>query len=120
MTPVPTALPPSSLPAVPAAPPIMAADPACGTPAQAAAPCEPCAKEKKKATGGLLSKFRIGVGTATPMSCSCLAAEKTFLFGGCRQFFTPGRTCNGGGIEYGPGGLYNHDNCKQVTSFLNR
>lgn len=115
MTPVPVALPPASLPAPPAAPPVMVSNTNCGTPA--AAPCNDC-KGKKK--GGLLDKFLIGSGTANPIGCGCLAAERTFLFGGCKQFFTPGKTCCGGGLEYGCGGIHNQDNCKHVTSFLNR
>jgi hypothetical protein len=122
MVPVPVApavLPPASLPAPPAAPPVMASNPNCGTPAPAAGGCNECKKEKK-ASGGLLSKFLIGSGTATPVSCGCLAADRTFIFGNCKQFFTPGRTCNGSPIEYGPGGLGQADNCKSVGSFINR
>ncbi len=117
LTPAPAVLPPASLPAPPAAPPIMAANPNCGTPAAAA--CNDC-KGAKKAGGGLLGKFLVGPGTASPVGCGCFAAEKTFMWGGCRQFFTPGKSCCGGGIEYGPGGQYNQDNCRHVTSFLNR
>lgn len=117
MTPVPV-LPPASLPAPPAVPPVMASNPNCGTPAVAA--CNTCGKPAKKACGGLLSKFLIGPGTATPVTCGCLAAERTFMFGSCKQFFTPGRTCNGCNIEYGPGGMGYYDNCKNVGSFINR
>ena len=117
--PPPVALPPASLPAPPALPPVMASNPNCGTPA-VAAPCSTCGKSGKKAGGGLLSKFLIGEGTATPIGCGCLAAERTFMFGGCRAFHTPGRTCNGSGIEYGPGGMGYYDNCKSVGSFINR
>ena len=116
----PAALPPASLPAPPAAPPVMASNPNCGTPAAAPA-CNECNKAKKaNCGGGLLSKFLIGSGTATPVACGCLAAERTFMFGGCRSFFTPGKTCCGGGIEYGPGGMGQTDNCKSVGSFHNR
>ena len=115
MTPVPAVLPPASLPAPPAAPPVMVSNPNCGTPAVAAG----CNDGKGKKRGGLLDKFLIGSGTANPINCGCLAAERTFFFGGCKQFFTPGRTCGGSSLEYGCGGLYN-DNCKHVTSFLNR
>ncbi len=126
MIPVPAApvmLPPASLPAPPAAPPVMASNPGCGTPAvvtTAAAPCNTCSKPAKRAGGGLLSRFMIGEGTATPLGCGCLAAERTFMFGSCKQFFTPGRTCSGTAIEYGPGGLGHTDNCKNVGSFINR
>jgi hypothetical protein len=118
MTPVPVALPPASLPAPPALPPVMASNPNCGTPA--AAPCSTCGKHGKKASGGLLSRFLIGEGTATPIGCGCLAAERTLMFGGCKQFFTPGKTCGGCNIEYGPGGMGHYDNCKSVGSFINR
>jgi len=112
-----TALPPSSLPAMPAAPPVMVSNTNCGTPAASA-----CHDGKHSKGGGLLGKFGIGVGTANPVSCGCLASERTFLFGGCKQFFTPGRTCNGSALDYGAGcgGACNQDNCKHVTSFLNR
>ncbi len=119
MIPVPVALPPASLPAPPAVPPVMASNPNCGTPA-VAAPCNTCGKPAKKACGGLLSKFLIGEGTATPISCGCFAAERTLMFGGCRAFHTPGKTCNGSAIEYGPGGMGYYDNCKSVGSFINR
>jgi hypothetical protein len=95
----------------------MAANPSCGTPA-VAAPCADCKAPKR--SGGLFGNLLIGRGTANPIGCGCFASEKTFLWGGCRQFFTPGRTCCGGGLEYGPGGPYNNDTCKHVTSFLNR
>jgi hypothetical protein len=123
MTPLPVAspaaLPPASLPAPPAAPPIMATNPNCGTSA-VAAPCADC-KAPKRAGGGLLGNLFIGRGTATPVGCGCFAAERTFLWGGCRQFFTPGRTCGGGSLDYGCGsGNCQQDNCRNVTSFLNR
>ena len=56
--------------------------------------------------------YRSRVGVATPLSCSCLASERNFMFGGCRAFFMPGLECTscglfGGGcfgpIEYGRG-----------------
>lgn len=115
MSPVPV-LPPSSLPAPPAAPPVMVSNTNCGTPA-----ASPCHDGKHSKGGGLLSKFFIGSGTANPVSCGCFASERTFLFGGCKQFFTPGKTCGGGTQEYGCGdGSCHKDNCKHVTSFINR
>lgn len=116
MTPVPVApaLPPAALPATPAAPPVMYVNPDCGTPASAA--CGDACEKRP----GLFSRFMLGSGTANPLNCGCLAAERTFLFGNCRQFFTPGKTCCGDTLEYGPGGMYKKDNCKNVTSFLNR
>jgi hypothetical protein len=86
--------------------------------------------------------FRIGAGCAMPIGCSNWAAERTFLFGSCRQFFNPGNDCgsssyrfggcngsgypgsggcNGGcgGVNYGGGGKEKHP-CQGVTSYLNR
>jgi len=62
----------------------------------------------------------IGAGTAMPIGCSCLAAEKTFVFGSCSQFFNPGNRCAGGyGVGCGGGGTEKHP-CAGVTSYLNR
>lgn len=103
--------PPAALPA----PPIQYANPACGTPAPA---CDPC-KDPKKSS--LLGKLFIGKGTANPVTCGCLASERTFFFGGCRQFYTPGKTCGGCALDYGPGGVAGGcDSCRHLTSFLNR
>ena len=41
--------------------------------------------------------FKIGDGCASNPGCTNLAAERTFLFGSCRQFFTPGNQCGRGG-----------------------
>jgi hypothetical protein len=54
-----------------------------------------------------------GSGTASPVGCGCCAAEKTFMFGSCSQFFTPGRTCGGHatgikGCGGHCGGLFGH------------
>jgi hypothetical protein len=115
MTPVPPVPAPAALPAYPTAPPIQYANPACGTPAPA---CDP-GKDGKK--GSLFGKLFIGKGTANPVACGCLASERTFFFGGCRQFYTPGRTCGGCALDYGPGGVLGGcDSCRHVTSFLNR
>jgi hypothetical protein len=53
-----------------------------------AAGCNNCGKEAKPA--GLI---RIGSGCAMPHGCSSLAAERTFLFGSCKQFFNAGTDC---------------------------
>ena len=48
----------------------------------------------------LLYPFTIGEGCRMPVGCSNIFAERTFLFGSCRQFFTPGNKCSlfpGGG-----------------------
>lgn len=125
-------VPPVALPGTPPPPAALAgqppvggpivvpAQPGCGTPA----PCADCGSAKPKHS--LLGKAFIGSGTASPAGCSCFAAERTFLFGGCSQFYTPGKTCFGGAKEYGcgngecGGGLGQKDNCKHITSFLNR
>ena len=126
MTPIPLAPPvalPNALPpAYPSAPPpIVYANPTCYTPAVAAAPCaEPKHAKRVGLFGRLGGRLAIGEGTANPVSCGCLAAERTLMFGGCKQFFTPGKTCCGGSLEYGNGGMGTCDNCKHVTSFLNR
>lgn len=113
MTPVP---PPAALPAYPAAPPIQYANPACGTPAPACDTCKDGKDGKRTSVFG-----RLFAGTANPVGCSCLAAERTFLFGGCKQFYTPGKSCSGSTLDYGPGGVYGDcDRCRHVTSFLNR
>jgi len=72
-------------------------------------------------TAGTKSKWYdkcfIGVGTANPIGCGCHASDKTFFWGSCRQFFTPGKTCCGEPTLYnGCGGycgglLGKHGNC---------
>ena len=80
-------------------------------------------------------RFAIGAGTVMPIGCSCLAAERTFLFGSCSQFFHPTNYCAGGfyggGCNFGGsrgaggcnscggGGSEKHP-CQGVTSYLNR
>jgi hypothetical protein len=114
------AQPPAGMVAVPgqplvAQPVVIAAQPGCGTPAPCATGCAAPAKKS--------SLFdRLCGGTANPISCGCLAAERTFAFGSCRSFYTPGRTCNGTAIEYGCGSgeCGPKDNCKHIISFNNR
>ena len=71
--------------------------------------------------------WAIGAGCASPVGCGSCAAEKTFVFGSCRQFFTPGYNCAGGlcghgrslePIIYGPGG-YTEPRCS-YGSYNNR
>jgi hypothetical protein len=66
-----------------------------GCAASVAPDCGGCAKGGH-GKGGLL---RIGAGCAMPAGCSNLAAERTFAFGSCRQFFNPGNDCN---VVHGP------------------
>ncbi len=78
----------------------------------------------------------IGAGCSMPIGCSNFAAERTFLFGSCRQFFNPGNDCGshsnrfggcngtgypgiGGCNSCGGGGNEKHP-CQGVTSYLNR
>ena len=80
--------------------------------------------------------YGIGAGCAMPIGCSNWAAERTFLFGSCRQFFNPGNDCGshagrfggcngtgypgaGGCNSCGGGGKEKHP-CQGVTSYLNR
>ena len=83
--------------------------------------------------GGLLhnGKYAIGEGCKGEAGCSSYAAERTFFWGGCSQYFNPGYKCGscgplGGGLfgkhDYyppGPGGLTNPNPCV-YGSYLNR
>lgn len=100
---------------VPAAP-VVAPAPSgcCGSTAPAAADCggcDPCAeskgRKKHKIADCLFPKSSIGEGCANPVGCGSCASEKTFVFGGCNQFFNPGNKCGhglGGGCGGGSGG----------------
>jgi hypothetical protein len=92
----------------------------------AAGNCASCSSTAK-------SRF-LGAGVVMPIGCSCLAAENTFLFGSCSQFFHPtnycaggfygggcnmGGTAGGGCSSCGGGGRERHP-CQGVTSYLNR
>ncbi|CAN5379897.1 hypothetical protein BH11PLA2_BH11PLA2_44940 [soil metagenome] len=64
--------------------------------------------------------LRIGAGTINPVSCGCLASEKTFMFGSCKQFFNPQNVCGGGCTAGGcgngcKGGLGNRNPCALPT-----
>jgi hypothetical protein len=73
---------------------------ACGNPCDSG--CD--AKGRKHGrSGGLFHKAAIGEGCANPVGCGSCASEKTFLFGGCNQFFNAGNKCGGG---CGGGGLF--------------
>jgi len=72
----------------------------------------------------LLYPVTIGEGCRSDVNCSSFAAERTFMFGSCRQFFNPGNKCNlcnkpAPYTIHGPGGLGNQNNCVYGT-FLNR
>jgi hypothetical protein len=49
---------------------------------------------------GFLKALTPGPGTEMPLGCSCFAANKTFLWGTCKQFFNPTRTCGGAATGY--------------------
>lgn len=98
MTPAPAAqaAPAQTLPAAPAtvhAPATTVYAPAVGC---ADGGCAPAAPAKHR----LLDKLLIGSGTANPIGCGCCASEKTFFFGSCNQFFTPGKRCDGSPTLY--------------------
>ena len=63
-------------------------------------------------------KLLIGGGTINPVSCGCLASEKTFVFGSCKQFFNPTQTCNTGCNGCWP--VDRRTPCQGVTSYTNR
>jgi hypothetical protein len=124
MVPVPVA-PPVGYAPVAAAPVVGHAQPGClasAAPAPVGCAAGDCGGGGGKAKNSLFD--RLFAGTASPVGCGCLASERTFLFGSCRQFYTPGRTCGGVGIAYGcGGGECGHgpkDPCRHVTSFINR
>ncbi len=88
------------------APVIVESAPAAGYPVGVtqASGCSTCG-------GGSSSKgygaFRIGEGCQNTPSCGNWCTERTFLFGGCKQFFTPGQDCTGCGPfggKHGHGG----------------
>ena len=56
--------------------------------------------------------FLIGEGCRMPVGCSSLLAERTFIFGSCRQFYTPGNKCSlfPGGFPCGRG-AYGYGGC---------
>jgi hypothetical protein len=90
------------------------------TPA-AAAGCSTCGSTHM--AGRLVSPLLIGPGCATQPGCTSFAAQRTFMFGSCNQFFNAGNKCGTGncnGTAYGSGGLGAYDNCKGYGSYLNR
>jgi hypothetical protein len=73
----------------------------------------------------LLNPFLIGEGCASPIGCSNFAAERTFMFGSCNQFFNPGNKCSIFSFRScaskacGAGGLGDYNTCN-YGSYLNR
>ncbi len=124
--------PAAPAPAAPYAPAPVAGG-CCGSVAPAPSDCGGCDSGcggKHGARGGLLghlcnSRLAIGEGCANPVTCGTCASERTFLFGGCHQFFSPGNKCGSGhvlgsgcggacgggwGGGCGGGGLLHHGN----------
>lgn len=107
----PGAAPAVVIPAQPAPAPAPVAGGCCGSVAPTSDGCGACdtgcdsAKGRKhhRNGGGLFHRATIGEGCANPIGCGSCASEKTFLFGGCNQFFSPGNKC-GGGLGGGCGG----------------
>jgi len=94
---------PSPMPIPVALPSLAAAAPVFTVPAANCAPvapvvaqgqgCSSCDSKAAAKSPSLFGNLRIGAGTAMPVGCSCPQAEKTFFFGSCNQFFTPGNLC---------------------------
>ena len=82
----------------------------CGSTAPIAAPCGGCESSKgrkhHRSGGGLCHKASIGEGCANPVGCGSCASEKTFLFGGCDQFYNAGNKCGTHGGCGGSGGCH--------------
>ncbi len=139
----PAPLPPSISPIVPASARSVA--PAgcssCGGPVVAygdgcAAPGASLHRAHERNRSSVFGRFLIGAGTINPVSCGCLASERTFAFGSCRQFYNPQLDCfagayarfgshygQGGGGGCGDGGCWPVDRRPPgygVTSYLNR
>ena len=118
----------SPAPLGPPAFPRQTVSPASMTVAAAPGGCSSCGAATVAPAGplaGLHSRFAaspltIGRGCANTPGCGSFASERTFLFGGCNQFFNAGNKCGGGcGSAYGPGGFGDTTPCK-YGSYLNR
>lgn len=76
---------------------------------------------------GLHGKGPIGEGCAMGAGCSSYAQQRTFIWGGCNQFFNPGYKCGGGLFggrncivpPQGQGGIGSNDTCS-YGSYINR
>jgi len=79
---------------------------------------EGCAAPGSRTRHSHASRLFIGAGTINPVTCGCLASERTFVFGSCKHFFNPQLECGAG-----CGGCWPVDRrtpCQGVTSYLNR
>ena len=66
------------------------------------------------------SPLAIGRGCANTPGCGSFASERTFLFGGCNQFFNAGNKCGGGGCGNGSAGGFGDTTPCKYGSYLNR
>ena len=108
--PLPGAAPAVAVPGYPVAAPIAAPVQPGGCCGSVAAPtcggCDSCGRGhghgKWSGLHGRLcsSPATIGAGCASPVGCSNWAAERTFMFGSCNQFFGAGHKC-GHGFGFG-------------------
>jgi len=79
----------------------------------------PVAGKSHDRSRNILGKFLIGHGTINPVSCGCLASDRSFVFSSCRAFYNPISECGSHGcsgcwpVDRRPPGL-------GVTSYLNR
>jgi hypothetical protein len=63
----------------------------------------------KGVLGAVAYPFTIGEGCRNPVGCGTFASMRTFQFGSCSQFYTPGNKCGlcaGGGLFGTPGVIY--------------
>ena len=90
--------------------------------------CSSCGAATAASVGplaGLHSRFAaspltIGRGCANSPNCGTFASERTFLFGGCNQFFNAGNKCGGGGCGGGNAGGFGDTTACKYGSYLNR
>ena len=80
----------------------------------------PSHKAHDRNRGGIFRKILIGPGPINPVSCGCLASERTFVFGSCRQFYNPKLECSGGCHGGGCWEVDRRPPGPGVTSYLNR
>ena len=83
-----------------------------------AAPSVSLHKAHARNRSSVLGNLFIGCGTANPVGCGCLASERTFAFGSCKQFYNPGGECHGGCSSCWP--VDRRPPGPGVTSYLNR
>ena len=104
---------------------------ACGTSIPQGCHCGgaymPSSAQKAGLFGGILGHASIGDGCTMSAGCSSYAQQRTFLWGGCNQFFNPGNNCGGGLFgcrncitpPLGQGGIGSNNLC-EYGSYNNR